>query len=123
KWKYLPEPARNVVFGLLFPRRCEDGLGGAHLYEKTHIEKGGVVRNPRGLLHVVGHYYYCVFFLQLTDKFLYLLGCNGIKGRGRLIHQHHGRLHGQRPRYAKPLLLSSGKVERRTEQSVTHLVP
>ena len=64
------EPPRNVVLGLLLDRVDEDLLGVAVLDQLAQVEEGGVVRDSRGLLHVVGHDDLRVLGLEVLHQFL-----------------------------------------------------
>ena len=64
-----------------------------------------------------------VLLLQIHGKLLDFGGRDGVERTRRLVHQQNLRLHGQRPRDAKPLLLPAGKAQRALFQPVFDLVP
>src|SRR5262249_46960167 len=119
----LPELAGDIVLRTSLARVGEDRGGLADLDQLPQVEEGGVVRDPGGLLHGVGHDDDRILLLQLVDELLDLRGGNGVERRGRLVHQEHLRLHRQRPGDAQPLLLTSGERGPGVLQAILHLVP
>src|SRR5216684_442221 len=68
------EPAGNVVLGTPIARRREDLAGLVEFDQLAEIHEGGLVRDPRGLLHVVGDDGDGVVLGQFLDQFLDLGG-------------------------------------------------
>src|SRR4051794_2128455 len=70
------EPTGDVRLRGLFVRDAEDLLGRveldqpARLARAREVEEAGVLRHPRGLLHVVGHDHDRVLRLELVDQVL-----------------------------------------------------
>src|SRR5680860_414225 len=98
-WPPLPvlsEPARNIVFSPSVPRISEDLARLPKLYQDSppgggilihlSIEKGGLIRDPCGLLHVMSDYDYGIVLFQLLHQILNPHGGNGIQSRHQLIH-------------------------------------
>src|SRR5680860_1414371 len=91
-WPPLPvlsEPARNIVFSPSVPRISEDLARLPKLYQDSppgggilihlSIEKGGLIRDPCGLLHVMSDYDYGIVLFQLLHQILNPHGGNGIQ--------------------------------------------
>ena len=85
--------------------------GGAVLDELAQVEEGGVVGDADRLLHVVRHDHDRVVLLELVDQLLDLRGGDGVERRGRLVHQQHLGLDGERARDAQALLLAAGEAD------------
>src|SRR5271155_2233352 len=71
------EPAGNVVLGPSIARRGEDLVGFVEFDKLTEIHEGGLFRDPRGLLHIMGDNGDRVVLRQFLDQFLDLGGRNG----------------------------------------------
>src|SRR6266850_2011101 len=105
------EPAGDVVLGTSIARRGENLAGLVEFDQLTQIHEGGLVRDARRLLHVVGDDGDGVVLRQFLDQFLDLGGGNRIERRARLVEQDHLGPHRHGARNAKPLLLAAGKAE------------
>ena len=86
-------------------------------------KKSGLIGDPLGLLHVVGHDGHGIFFFKLHHQLFDLAGGNGIEGRARFVHEQHLRFGGNRSGNAKALLLSAGQGKAVVFELVFHLVP
>ena len=86
-------------------------------------EEGGLVSDARGLLHVVGHDHDRVRLLQRMHQILDARGCDRVERRGRLVHQDHVGLDGERAGDAQALLLAARERQRASLQPVLDLVP
>src|SRR3954453_20524913 len=64
------EPAGDVVLGASIARRREDLVGLVELDQFAEIHERGLVRDPRGLLHVVGDDRDRIVLRQFLDQFL-----------------------------------------------------
>src|SRR5579862_3442890 len=60
---------------------------------------------------------------QLVDQVLDTGGRHWIERRAGLVHQNHFRLHRDRARDTKALLLAAGKTGARTPEALLDLVP
>ncbi len=123
------ETAGDVVLGALLAGVCEDLLGAVDLDQIARLagalqreERGGVT-DARCLLHVVGDDHDRVAVLQLGHEVLDRQGRDRVERGGRLVHQQHLRLHGDRPGDAQPLLLAAGQPHPRLLQPVLDLLP
>src|SRR5690242_7708868 len=119
----LPELTGDIVLRPPLARVGEDLSGRADLDQLPQIEEGGVVRDPGGLLHGVGHDDDRVLLLQLVDELLDLRRGDGVQRGCRLVHQEHLRLHRQRAGDAEALLLSAGERGAGMPQAILDLVP
>src|SRR6202171_1132983 len=102
------EPAGDVVLGTSIARRGEELVGFAEFDQLAEIHEGGLVRDARGLLHVVGDDGDRVVLRQFLDQFLDLGGRNRIERRAWLVAPKNLRAHGGGGGDAKPLLLTAG---------------
>src|SRR6185312_10159141 len=118
-----PESARDVVFRPGVTRFGEQHVRAIELDQLAQIEERRVIGHPRRLLHVVGDDDDRVVLGELVDQLLDVGGGDRIEGRGRLVHQQHLRLDGQRARDAEPLLLSAREAERAVVEAVLDLLP
>src|SRR5580698_11157013 len=101
------EPAGDVVLRAAIARRREDLVGGVEFDQFTEIHEGGLVGDPRGLLHVVGDDRDGVILRQFLDQLLDL-GCRDrIERRTGLVEQDHFGPHRDGAGDAKPLLLAA----------------
>src|SRR2546421_9900682 len=87
------EPAGDVVLGTSIARRGEDFAGLVEFDQVPKIHEGGLVRDARRLLHVVGDDGDGVVLREFLDQFLDLGGRNRIERRAWLIEQYHLRPH------------------------------
>src|SRR5712691_1391847 len=127
------ETSRYVILGALVRGPREDRRGGVVLDEDAapalavaadlDAEERGHVRDAGGLLHVVRDDHDRVVALQVVEELLDARGRDRVEGGGRLVHQDHVRLDGERTRDAQALLLPAGKAERALLQAALHLVP
>src|SRR6266403_5948458 len=117
------EPAGDVVLGTSIARRREDLAGLVEFDQFPEIHEGGLVRDARGLLHVVGDDGDGVVLRQFLDQFLDLGGRNRIERRAWLVEQDHLGPHGDGAGDTKPLLLAAGQAEAAGVQLVLDLVP
>src|SRR6195952_1734166 len=117
------EPAGDVVLGTSIARRREDLAGLVEFDQLTEIHEGGLVRDPRGLLHVVGDDGDRVVLRQFLDQFLDLGRRDRIQRRARLVEKDHFRPDRDGAGDAQPLLLSAGQAEPGGVQLVLDLVP
>src|SRR6266404_1240644 len=115
--------ASDIVLRLALAWIRENFRGRSTLDPLSTIKESGVIGDASGLLHVVRNRYDRVLAFELIDQFLDL-GCGDrIKLGTRLIHQKHFRLHRERARDAKPLLLAARKAGPRLMQIVFYLIP
>src|SRR3984893_16338907 len=119
----LAEPARDVVLGTSIARRGEDLVGLVEFDQLAEVHEGGFVRDPRGLLHIVGDDGDGVVLRQLLDQFLDLGGRNRIERGARFVEQDHLGPHRHGAGDAKPLLLAAGQAQPAGTQLVLDLVP
>src|SRR3981081_204957 len=116
-------PAGDVVLGTSIARRREDLAGLVEFDQLTEIHEGGLVRDPRGLLHVVGDAGDRVVLRQFLDQFLDLGGRNRVERRAWLVEQNDLGPNGDGAGDTKPLLLTAGQAEAAGVQLVLDLVP
>src|SRR5262249_15221451 len=95
------EATRYVVFGLLLLRLDKHFVGHSEFHHFPQIHIGSVIRNARGLLHVVGHDDDRVIVLQLVHELLDPAVGDRIESRRRLVEQQDLRLDGDAPRDAQ----------------------
>src|SRR6266849_8169671 len=117
------EPAGDVILGTSIARRGENLAGLVEFDQLTQIHEGGLVRDARRLLHVVGDDGDSVVLRQFLDQFLDLGGGNRIECRAWLVEQDHLGPHGDGAGDAKPLLLAAGQAKPAGVQLVLDLVP
>src|ERR1700688_3966826 len=117
------EPAGDVVLGASIARRCEYLVGLVELDQVTKIHEGGLVGDPRGLLHVMRDDGDGVVLRQFLDQFLDLGGRDRIERRARLVEQDHFGPHRHGAGDAQPLLLAAGQAQSRGVELVLDLVP
>src|SRR5262245_21109585 len=120
---FLSEPARDVVLRQLVLGFGEHVRGHPVLHEPAQPEERRAVRDPGGLLEVVGHDDDRVLLLELVDQLLDLQGRDGVEGGAGLVHEEDLRLHRDRPGDAATLHLSPGEPEPALLEAVLHLVP
>ena len=87
------------------------------------VEERGVLRDPGGLLHVVGDDHDRVVALELVDQVLDRRGRDRVERRAGLVHQQHLRLDRDRAGDAQPLLLAAGEAGAGLVQPVLDLGP
>src|SRR5205814_3439078 len=85
------EPARYIIFGLFLARIRKNFDGAIILDQFTEIKERSAVRDPRSLLHIMGHNHNSEILLQVEDQLLNLGGGDGIQRRGRFIHKKNPR--------------------------------
>src|SRR5437867_1382438 len=112
------ESSGHVIFGLFLRRVGEDLARRIELDQLTQIEKGRVIGDARGLLHVVGHDNDGELFFQFEDQVLDLGRVNRVERRSRFVHEQHFRLYGQGAHNAKPLLLAARETQGRCVEAV-----
>src|SRR3984893_12499682 len=117
------EPAGDVVLGTSIARRGEYLVSFAEFDQLAEVHEGGLVRDARGLLHVVGDDVDCVVLRQFLDQFLDLGGRTRIERRAWLIEQNNLGPNGDGAGDAKPLLLAAGQAESAGVELVLDLVP
>src|SRR5216684_4015293 len=117
------EAAGDVVLGAAIARRRENLVGLVEFDQLAKIHERGLVRNARGLLHVVGDDGDSVVLRQLLVQFLDLGGRNRIERRTGLVEQDHLGPHRDGAGDAKPLLLAAGQAQARGVELVLDLVP
>ena len=76
----LSEPAGNIVIGQLMEGGKENLVRGADFNEVAHVEKGGALGNPGGLLHGMGDDGNGIFFFQFIDEVFNDGRGNGVQG-------------------------------------------
>ena len=64
---FLTVTACNIIFGAVFAWIGKDIRCFAKFNQMTQMEKGGALRNARGLLHIVGHDDDGVFSAQIVN--------------------------------------------------------
>src|SRR4051794_21047300 len=101
------EPAGDVVLGTSVARRGEKLAGLVEFDQLPKVHEGGLVRDARRLLHVVGDDGDGVVLRQFLDQFLDLGGGNRIERRAWLVEQDHLGPHRDGAGDAKPLLLAA----------------
>src|ERR1700720_1825492 len=117
------EPAGDVVLGTSIARRGEDLVGFVEFDQLTEIHEGCLVRDARGLLHVVGDDGDSVVLRQFLDQFLDLGGGDRIERRAWLVEQDHLGPPRDGAGDAKPLLLAAGQAKPAGVELVLDLVP
>ena len=91
------EPAGNVVLGGLLVRvgenllRVVDFDQPAGLAGGLEVKERGLIADPGGLLHVVGHDDDGVVLLELSDQILDRQRRDGVKRGTRFVHQQYVR--------------------------------
>ena len=126
-------PSRHVRLGPGIGGVGEDLLGvvelddpaGAVLLVLVELdgEERGLVRHPRGLLHVVRDDHDRVLLLDVDHQVLDLAGGDRVERRAGLVHQDHVRLDREAACDAEPLLLPARHAERVRLEPVLDLVP
>src|SRR5438309_7661845 len=86
-------------------------------------EERALLRDAHRLLHVVGDDHDRHGVGELADGLLDAAGRGGVKGRARLVHEEHVRIHGQGAGDAEALLLAAGQGAARLVQAIPHLFP
>ncbi len=104
---HLTRTARDVVLGPRVARLGEEHVRAIELDELAQVEERRVVGDARRLLHVVGDDDDRVVLVELVDQLLDVRGGDRIERRGRLVHQQHLGLDGERARDAEALLLAA----------------
>src|SRR5690625_3246008 len=117
------EAAGDVILGLLLRGIRENGVGLVVLDQVTQVHERGEVRDPRGLLHVVGDDHDRVIVLELVDQLLDAAGRDRVQRRGGLVQQQHVGPQGDGAGNAQALLLAAGQAQRALAELVLHLVP
>src|SRR5688572_13093391 len=102
------ESSGNVVLGLFPARLHEDLVGHAELHHLAQVHVGGVVRNPRRLLHVMRDDEDRHALLEIVNQLLDAGGRDGIERRGRLVEEQDLGAGRERARDAQALLLAAG---------------
>src|SRR6187551_251969 len=90
------EAARDVVFSALFLGAREDHVRAVMLDELTQIEKCRKIRDPRRLLHVVGHDHDRVGLSEFVNQLFHARGGDRVERRARLVHEQDLWLERQR---------------------------
>src|SRR6187455_3234603 len=119
----LSEPSRDVVFGELVARVGEDAICLAHFDEIAQVEVRSALRNPRGLLHGMGHDHDRVALAQFLHEIFDASGGDRIERRTGLVHEDDFRIDGNRACDAQALLLAARERGARRLQPVFHLFP
>src|SRR5260221_10481753 len=104
--KVSAEAAGDVVLGTFVPGRSEYLVGIADFDQVAQMEKRGQLRNPRRLLHRMGHDDDAEVLAQVIDKLLDARGGDRVERRTRLVHEDHLRIDGNGPGDAQTLLLA-----------------
>src|SRR5713226_868992 len=117
------EAAGDVVLGAAIARRRENLVGLVEFDQLAKIHERGLVRDTRGLLHVMGDDGDSVVLRQLLDQFLDLGGRNRIERRAGLVEQDHLGPHRHGAGDAEPLLLAAGQAQAGGIELVLDLVP
>src|SRR5215470_18502041 len=117
------EAAGDVVLGPPVRGRGEHLARGVELDHLAEIHEGGVVRDPRRLLHVVGDDGDGVIVLELVDQLLDLGGGDRVERRTRLVEQDHLRLDRDGAGDAQALLLAARQAQVVGRELVLDLVP
>src|SRR4051812_41370999 len=105
------ELARYVLLRAGVLGRREDPLRRAELDELAVEHEGRLVRDARGLLHVVRDDDDRVALLELLDELLDAQRGDGVEGRARLVHEDDLGFDGDRARDAQALLLAAGEAD------------
>src|SRR6516225_7214121 len=92
----LSEPSGDVVLRSFVPRAGEELGRRSILHELPVQHECRVVRGPRRLLHVMGDEDDRQGVAQRLRQFLDLQGGHGVERGGRLVHEQHFWLDGQR---------------------------
>src|SRR5205823_1072669 len=103
----LSKSTRDIILRLFLGWICENLCRRSKLDQPPEVHEGGVIRDPAGLLHIVGHRYNGVFRFWFVNQFLDFRRSDRIERRTRLIHQDDFRLYGERACDAEPLLLTT----------------
>jgi hypothetical protein len=94
--------------------RADQLRGWTLLQDPTLVEEGHPVGHLTGEAHLVGHDHHR--HVQLGGQRLHhrqdLTGELGVEGRGRLVEEHHVRLHAEGPGDRDALLLAAGEPDR-----------
>src|SRR5882672_422688 len=123
-WKMrLAEPAGDVILGRRLLGLDEDRVGDVVLDQLSQVHVGGVVRNARRLLHVVGHDYDRVVGLEFMDQLFHLGGRNRIERRAGLVEQQHLGLDRDAPGDAEALLLAARQALAALGELVLYFAP
>src|SRR5712672_3732778 len=117
------EPAGDVVLGASIARRGEYLVGFVEFDQLAKIHEGGLVRDPRRLLHIMGDDGDGVVLRQFLDQFLDSRGRDRIERRAGLVEQDHLGPHRHGAGDAEPLLLAAGQAQARGVELVLDLVP
>src|SRR6516162_4647003 len=117
------EAAGDVVLGAPVRGRGEHLARGVELDQLAEIHEGGIIRDARRLLHVVGHDGDGVIVLELVDQLLDLGGGDRVERRAGLVEQDHFRLDRHGAGDAQALLLAAGQAEAVSVQLVLDLAP
>lgn len=104
---FLSEFSGDIIMCFLMIRLRKYFARIAPLHQFAHIEKRGLIRDPRSLLHVMSHNDDCILFFQCQNQLFYFPRGHGIKSGRRFIHQKDVRFGGERPCDAQPLLLTA----------------
>src|SRR6516162_309367 len=117
------EAAGDVVLGAPVRGRGEHLARGVELDQLAEIHEGGIIRDARRLLHVVGHDGDGVIVLELVDQLLDLGGGDRVERRAGLVEQDHFWLDHHGAGDAQALLLAAGEAEAVSVQLVLDLAP
>src|SRR5580704_14183308 len=117
------EPAGDVVLGASIARRGEDLVGVVEFDQLTKIHERGLVRDPRGLLHVMGDDGDGVVLGQFLDQLLDLGGRDRVERRTRFVEQDHLGPHRDGAGDAEALLLAAGQAQPVGTELVLDLLP
>src|ERR1700686_49494 len=108
-----PHPTTHVCLGRRLSRRPKNLIRRTEFNQSPRFacvldgHEAGELRYASRLLHVVGHDDHRVLIGNLADELFDLEGCDGVERRARLIHEEEGGIHGDSPRDAQPLLLTT----------------
>src|SRR5579883_856525 len=119
----LSKTTGDVVFGSRVTGVREEHVGLVVFDQLTQIEERSVVRDARGLLHVVSDDDDRVAIGQLVDQLFHFGGGNGVQCRAGLVHEQHFGLEGERAGHAEPLLLAAGEAGAGARERVFDFVP
>src|SRR3954452_17646603 len=117
------EPAGDVVLGHLLARLGEHLVGPAELDQVAEMKEGGLLRDPRRLLHVVGHDHDREARAQLVDELLDMGGGDRVERRAGLVHQDYLGADRDGPGDAQALLLAARQAVARLLEPLGDLVP
>jgi hypothetical protein len=99
--------------GAVLARVLEEVLGGADLDDLAVGHEDHPVGDLAGEAHLVGDDDHRHAGLgQLLHRVEHLVDHLGVERRGRLVEEHHLRLHGERPGDGHPLLLTARELAR-----------